>query len=48
MVLPFAVDEYEIFTISLSFLLLFILTAKGFLPGGSGTTIRQHNTHHTK
>jgi hypothetical protein len=27
--------------------LLFILTANGFSPGGSGTTIR-HNTHHTK
>jgi hypothetical protein len=28
-------------------LLLFILTANGFLHSGSGTTIR-HNTHHTK
>jgi hypothetical protein len=28
-------------------LLLFILTANGFSPGGSGTTIR-HNTHHTE
>jgi hypothetical protein len=26
-------------------LLLFILTANGFLPGGSGSTIR-HNTQH--
>jgi hypothetical protein len=32
--------------ILLFLLLLFILTANGFLPGGSGITIR-HNTHHT-
>jgi hypothetical protein len=31
---------------TLLFLLLFILTANGFLPGGSGTTIR-HNTQIT-
>jgi hypothetical protein len=33
------------------FICLFILTANGFVPGGSGTTIRhntQNNTHHTK
>jgi hypothetical protein len=31
-------------------LLLFILNANGFLPGGSGTTVRRNtnNTHHTQ
>jgi hypothetical protein len=38
-------------TFMLSLLLLFILTANGFLSGGSHTTIRHthtNNTHHTK
>jgi hypothetical protein len=37
--------------ISLFLLLLFILTANGFVPGGSGTTVghnTQNNTPHSK
>jgi hypothetical protein len=42
--------QVEITFIIIIIIYLFILTANGFLPGGSGTTIR-HNTqitHHTQ
>jgi hypothetical protein len=39
----------ELFIIIIMFLffIYFFFSASGFLPSGSGTTVR-HNTHHTK
>jgi hypothetical protein len=43
---PFGCFWLHLYTFIIIILLLFILTANGFLPGGSGITIR-HNTQIT-
>jgi hypothetical protein len=43
---PFTGSRLLLLLLLLLFIYLFILTANGFLPGDSGTTIR-HNTQHT-